>query len=363
MGGKIYSAIGLMSGTSLDGEIDVALIRTDGRDFVEPVGFRPFPYDSAVRDKVRACFGRRVPDAAVREAESLVTTLHIEAVKASGFQADIIGFHGQTITHDPAAGFTWQIGDGAAMARETGMDTVCDFRSADIRAGGQGAPLIPLYHAAMAAGHERPVAILNLGGVANVTFIGAGEDDLDGGPIFAFDTGPANAMMDDFMRRHCGAAFDAGGALARAGRADAAAVADFMQDAHFQKTGPKSLDRNAWGLERVTHLDPADAMATLCAMTAGAVRAGLEALPARPVAVYVCGGGRKNDFLMERLAAVSGLPVRPVEALGRNGDATEAEGFGYLAVRSVSGLPLSLPSTTGVPEPITGGVLHRAGKP
>lgn len=354
--GKVHTAIGLMSGTSLDGEIDVALIRTDGQNFVEPLDFRPFPYDSAVREKVRACFGKRAPDQAVSEAEKLVTDLHIAAVKASGFKADLIGFHGQTITHDPASGFTWQIGDGARLAHETGIDTICDFRSADIRAGGQGAPLIPLYHAAIAAKEEKPVAILNLGGVANVTFIGAD------GEILAFDTGPANALMDDLMMRRLGNAFDENGALARTGRIDDTVIGAFLGHGHFQKPGPKSLDRNAWSLESVAHLSDADAMATLCAMTVEGVRAGLNSLPARPLGVYACGGGRQNQFLMERLARALNLPVLPIETLNRNGDAIEAEGFAFLAVRSALGLPLSLPSTTGVPRPITGGVLHRSRK-
>ncbi|MCC6598415.1 MAG: anhydro-N-acetylmuramic acid kinase [Alphaproteobacteria bacterium] len=351
---KVYTAIGLMSGTSLDGEIDVALIRTDGHDFVEALAFQPFPYAQDVRDKVRECFGKRAPDKAVLAAEKLVTNLHIAAVRALGQPADIIGFHGQTLTHDPAAGFTWQIGDGAAMARATGIDTISDFRSADMRAGGQGAPLIPLYHRAIMARAHRPVAVLNLGGVANITFIDENND------LIAFDTGPANALMDDMTQKCTGAAFDENGKMARNGRVDNAVVEAFLTHDYFQKSGPKSLDRNAWDLDCVAHLNPNDALATLCEMTVRGVKAALDNLPLPPCRLYACGGGRKNDFLMTRLNALLPFPVLPVEDAGWNGDAIEAQGFAYLAVRSLLGLPLSLPSTTGVPAPITGGVLFRA---
>ena len=353
-GQKVYRAIGLMSGTSLDGEIDVALIRTDGQSFVEALDFKPFPYDRGVREKVRACFGQRAPDAQTLEAEALVTDLHSAAVKASGFQADVIGFHGQTITHDPAKRFTWQLGDGARLARETGMDVVYDFRSADVKAGGQGAPLIPLFHAAMMAGQSKPVAVLNLGGVGNVTFVGDDED------ILAFDTGPANALLDDFVRQRTGKDFDAGGALAAQGKPDARILKTFLSDPFFDRPAPKSLDRNHWSLDVVKPLSAEDGAATLLAMSVGAVVRALEHLPAKPKAVYVCGGGRKNEFMMDQLRAGLGLPVQAIDTLGWNGDAIEAQGFGYLAVRSLLGLPLSLPSTTGVPDPISGGVLCKA---
>jgi anhydro-N-acetylmuramic acid kinase len=352
---KVYRAIGLMSGTSLDGEIDVALIETDGLSYVKALGSKPFPYDLSVREKVRACFGKRERDAAVEEAEALVTDMHVQAVKTSGFQAEIIGFHGQTITHAPEDRFTWQLGDGARLARETGIDVVCDMRQADVKAGGQGAPLIPLYHAAMMAGQAKPVAVLNLGGVGNVTFIDAK------GEITAFDTGPANALMDDLCWARMGAAFDEGGVLARAGTVDPAVVADFLAHPYFQKTGAKSLDRNQWSVESAAHLSDEDALATLAEMSVQSVKAGLAHCAQAPAALYVCGGGRKNAYLMERLAQVLDVPVLKIEDAGWNGDATEAEGFAYLAVRSLLGLPLSLPSTTGVPQPITGGILHKAG--
>jgi anhydro-N-acetylmuramic acid kinase len=304
---KVYRAIGLMSGTSLDGEIDVALIETDGQDYVKPLGFQPFPYDASVRDKVRACFGRKERGAQVDMAEALVTELHIQAVKASGFKADVIGFHGQTITHDPANGFTWQLGDGARLARETKTDVVYDFRSADVKAGGQGAPLIPLYHAAMMAGRKKPLAVLNLGGVANITYVGAD------GEIIAFDTGPANALLDDFVKLRTGADFDVGGALAGKGRADAKILKAFLADSYFKRAAPKSLDRNHWRIDLVKDLSTEDGAATLLAMTLGGIEQAFRQLPAKPKALYVAGGNdrtqKEANAIIDKLAA-SGIDPR-----------------------------------------------------
>lgn len=354
---KVYTAIGLMSGTSLDGEIDVALIETDGDTYVKPLDFKPFPYDKSVRDKVRACFGRREADQQVREAEKLVTDLHIEAVKSSGFQADMIGFHGQTITHAPEDAMTWQLGDGQRLADETGMDVVFDLRQADIKAGGQGAPLIPVYHAAMAAGHEKPLAVLNLGGVANVTFVGAD------GTLTACDTGPANALLDDYIHQKTGQPHDEGGAIALSGTPDRALVAEFLAHPYFAKKPPKSLDRNEF-MPYLTRLPDTveDAVATLTALTVASVAASVRHIPQAPEQWMVCGGGRKNKAMMDGLQKELGVPVRAVEDEGWNGDAIEAQGFAYLAVRSVLGYPLTFPATTGVEKPISGGVLCRAGQ-
>lgn len=354
---KVYTAIGLMSGTSLDGEIDVALIRTDGQDFVEALDFKPFPYDKSVRDKVRACFGRRDRDEAVIEAEKLVTDLHIEAVRASGFHADVIGFHGQTITHAPEDGFTWQLGDGARLSAETGMDVVYDLRQADIKAGGQGAPLIPVYHAAMMAEAEKPVAVLNLGGVANVTYIGAD------GELVACDIGPANALIDDYVSAKTGKAFDEGGEMALSAAPDQALVDKALSHPYFAQKPPKSLDRN----EFISVLDdlPDDvnaAVATLTAITVQAIVRAVDLLPEAPKHWYVCGGGRKNKAMMIALFEALGVPVEPVESAGWNGDAIEAQGFAYLAVRSLLGYPLTFPKTTGVKAPLSGGVLCTAVK-
>lgn len=342
-----------MSGTSLDGEIDVALIETDGHDHVKPLEFYAHPYPMNVRDKVRACFGKRERDDMVDEAEQLVTDIHIDAVKTSGFTADLIGFHGQTIIHDPKNALTWQIGDGARLAAETGIPVVADMRQNDVKHGGQGAPLLPLYHKAMMTEQDTPVAILNLGGVANITYI-------DNETLIAFDCGPANALMDDCIRERTGAPYDKDGALASRGEVQDNIVKDFLHDPYFDLKPPKSLDRDHWTIECVRYLPREDAMATLMEMSVQAVHAALRHLPAKPKNIYAAGGGRQNSYMLARLSEALECSVTPIDTLGWNGDATEAEGFAYLAVRSRLDLPLSVPSTTGVSKAVSGGVFHES---
>jgi anhydro-N-acetylmuramic acid kinase len=351
-------ALGLMSGTSLDG-IDAALIRSDGVRFVEPGPALDLPYEAAFRARLRAVLG----DAGAHgEIERELTLRHAEAVKTllrragmSAAQVTVAGFHGQTILHEPEAGRTRQLGDGALLAAETGLDVICDFRGRDMAEGGQGAPFAPLYHAALAADLEKPLAVLNLGGVANLTWIGP-EDDA----ILAFDTGPGNALIDDWAERHLGRPIDEDGALARAGTVDEAALSRLLADPYFELVPPKSLDRDAFDSAPLGGLAPADGAATLTAFTAAAVAAARAHLPALPKRWLVTGGGRHNPALMEALAGRLAIPVEPVEAVGWQGDALEAQAFAYLALRSLDGLPLSLPGTTGVAKPTTGGVLHRA---
>lgn len=344
-----------MSGTSLDGVIDVALIETDGHDYVKPIRYYEHPYDVSVRDKVRACFGKRERDAMSDEAEALVTDLHIEAINAFGENIDLIGFHGQTITHLPDEGFTWQLGDGARLAQACGVDVVYDLRQADMASGGQGAPLLPLYHRAMMAGQDFPVAVLNLGGVANITYIGTD------GELIAFDCGPANALMDDFIKSRRGLDYDEGGVLACLGTIQNNVVEMFLKDPYFRKPPPKSLDRNHWTMDCVQYASNAEnGMATLMEMSVQGVAQALKHLPAVPKHIYAAGGGRKNDYMMDCLQDTLDIPVERIETLGWNGDATEAEGFAYLAVRSVLGVSITLPTTTGVRVPQTGGVLVRA---
>ena len=258
---------------------------------------------------------------------------------------DVIGFHGHTILHRPEERRTWQIGDGALLARLTGIDVVCDFRTADIAAGGQGAPLVPLFHAGLAAALEKPLAILNIGGVANVTWLGGD------GAVLAFDTGPGNALIDDWALRHTGQPIDRDGALARHGHIDAARLAEFLAHPFFDRKPPKSLDRDDFARFADPDLSAADGAATLTAMTASAVARGAEHFPAAVRRWLVAGGGRHNPILMAALRQRLGVPVEPVEAVGWDGDALEAQAFAYLAVRSLDGAPLSLPSTTGVERP------------
>src|SRR5215468_2259916 len=353
-------ALGLMSGTSCDG-VDAALIETDGRAAINCGAWLTEPYDTAFHDRLRSVLGGRGEVAAV---ERELTERHAQAVrdllKRGGIApggVDVIGFHGQTILHEPERGRTWQIGDGPLLATLTGIDVVNDFRSADVAAGGQGAPLVPLFHAALAAALPRPLAVLNIGGVANVTWIG--EAGVDGDPV-AFDTGPGNAMLNDWALRHTGQPADIGGALASSGRPDAGALSVLLEHAYFERPAPKSLDRDAFDPAPLARLNAADGAATLVAFTAAAV-ARAQALFPRPVGRWlVAGGGRHNPTIMAALAQRLDAPVAPVEAVGWDGDALEAQAFAYLAVRSLRGLPLSVPTTTGVSRPLTGGRLHRA---
>ncbi len=347
-----------MSGTSLDG-IDVAMIETDGRDRVIPGAALTYPYPPRFRENLRSVLGGVGP---VADVEEELTRLHAEAVENflrqhSGNAAEVVGFHGHTILHCPAERRTWQIGDGALLAHRLGLDVVADFRSADVAAGGEGAPLAPLFHAALAAALPKPVAVLNIGGVANVTWIGGP------GEILAFDTGPGNALIDDWVCRHTGAPADIDGALARAGAVSAAHVENFLAGSYFDRLPPKSLDRDAFRRDLPTGLSLEDGAATLTEMTAAAIAVGTRHFPAPAEQWLVTGGGRHNPALIEALGRRLNVAVRPVEAVGWHGDALEAQAFAYLAVRSLEGLPLSLPSTTGVPEPTCGGRLFKAPRP
>lgn len=354
-------AIGLMSGTSLDG-VDAALLQTDGERVTARGEWLTLPYDADFQHEIRAVIAGEAEEAPLSRA---LAEKHAEAVQAllarSGMKREeiqVVGFHGQTVLHAPERRITRQIGDGALLARLTGIDVVADFRWADVEAGGQGAPLVPLYHAALAESLPKPVALLNIGGVGNVTWIGAD------GALLALDTGPGCALINDLVHTETGAEFDRDGALAREGRVDEAAAARFLADPFFAHIPPKSLDRNHFralaaeclaGSRRL-----ADRVATLTRITAECVAAAQAHFPASPKAWYVCGGGRLNPALMDALADCLHAPVASVEALGLEGDALEAQAFGFLAVRSLRGLPLSLPSTTGVPEPMCGGTHYSA---
>jgi anhydro-N-acetylmuramic acid kinase len=349
---KVYTAIGMMSGTSLDG-IDVALVRTDGLDACELLDFRCFPYAPSIREAIRAAFGRKTPDDITAEAARLLTDAHIEAVKDFGYSADVIGFHGQTILHDPANRHSWQIGEPGRLAAQTDIAVVGDMRQNDIQNGGQGAPLLPLCHRAFAALVDKPVAVLNLGGVGNVTWLGTGHHD-----ILAFDTGPANALIDDLVKFHTGETYDTDGHLARKGTADESLLTKWLAHPYFHAPAPKSLDRDEWDVREAYDLGLEDGVATLALFTVRSVARAMPLLPGKPRALYVAGGGRHNCFLMEALNDTLPFPVLPVEELGWNGDGLEAQGFAYLAVRSLKGLALTLPETTGVKEAVSGGVLY-----
>ena len=358
-------AVGMMSGTSMDG-VDAALVETNGTDHVRPIDFLSLPYGAAERDALRLAMARALlmeaPTARpeIDEAVGLVDRRHIEAATAllecnglSGRDVHAIGYHGQTIAHRPDRGWTWQIGDGQALADALGVAVVDDFRTADVAAGGQGAPLVPVYHAARLGAGSLPAVVLNLGGVGNITFVG--ED----GRLLAFDTGPGNALIDDWMQTWAGLAHDMGGAAAAQGEIRDDVLDEMLDHPWFEVVPPKSLDRHDFSLDPVRGLPLADGAATLTAFTAAAVAKAIAQCPARPNAVHVAGGGRHNSTLMAMIGDRCGLSVAPVEQIGWNGDATEAEAFGYLAVRHLEGLPTSFPETTGVNAPVSGGRVSR----
>ncbi len=360
-------AIGLMSGTSMDA-IDVASIETDGEAQVKPGAARSFPYADADRVLLRAALAeaaklqpnpadRKARPGVLAEAEAMITVRHAEAVEAflateKPDHVDVVGFHGQTVIHRPMERFTVQIGDGAALARRLGLPVVYDFRAADVAAGGQGAPLVPVYHQALAtgAGLGGPIVVVNVGGVANLTYI-------DTGAPIAFDTGPGNALIDDLMQRRGGASMDEGGVVAAGGKIDFAALVDLLAHPYFDEAPPKSIDRNMFSSARVEALALADAAMTLTAFTARSIVRGFTHLPKEPRLAILCGGGAHN--LTFRWELMQRLPCGLIlaEALGWSADAMEAQAFAYLAVRRLKNLPLTFPTTTGVERPLQGGVL------
>src|SRR5512134_1392547 len=366
--GLPITALGLMSGTSMDG-IDAAIVTSDGRRVFDFGPAATYPYDAALRGRLRDILGRK-PTAADADIVRRLTLLHAEAVRRllaantiSSRAIDVIGFHGHTVLHRPDLKRTLQIGDGQMLADETGIAVVEDFRSADVAAGGHGAPFAPLFHAALAHGLAKPLAVLNIGGVANVTWIGSeiGSGADEGKGIVAFDTGPGNALIDDWVKTASGQSWDEGGRLARGGRICDDLIAAWLQDDYFRAPPPKSLDRNRFAsiLADTRGLRAEDGAATLTAFTVRCVAAAERFMPAPPRRWLICGGGRCNQTMMAMLTHALPVPVEPVEAVGWNGDALEAEAFAFLAVRSLRAMPLSLPSTTGVPSPLTGGILRR----
>lgn len=364
-------AVGLMTGTVLDGNIDVALLKTDGETIAEFGRYTLAPYDRSVRDLLeetlaqarRWNFDGEEP-AIFAEAEDTLTRAQTQAVLnlvedagLSMSEIGIVGFHGQTVLHRAPQlgirGATRQLGNGRLMAELLGTKVAYDFRSADVRAGGQGAPLAAVYHAALlkSAVQNGSAAVLNLGGVANITW-SDGQDVL-----VAFDTGPANAPINDWMKSHGLGDMDVDGQTAAAGRVNEARLAELLRHPYLTAAYPKSLDRFDFGAAMAEGLDVADGAATLTAFTASAVGKALDLLPQRPHKIFVSGGGRHNPTLMRMLAERGRIEVLPAETLGWRGDAVEAECFAFLAVRVLRNLPISFPTTTGAPAPMTGGRL------
>lgn len=365
-------ALGLMSGTSMDG-IDLALLRTDGVDIVEQGPGSFVAYDAAFRARIVAGLeeakqiGQRMErPGSLAALEQDITRRHADAVAAflagaAGLwgRPELIGFHGQTVLHRPQQALTVQLGDGQMLAGLTGLPVVFDMRAEDMRHGGQGAPLVPAYHAALArslpSGLARfPVVLVNIGGISNISYVPEHGD-----PI-AFDTGPGNGLIDQWVAREAGAPFDADGAIAGKGTTVGEVVSRYLAKPFFSHGGPKSLDRSDFTLAEAEGLNVADGARTLAAVSAAAILKSAEHLPQKPKLWIICGGGRKNPHIMRDLKAgamAAGSEVISAEQAGFDGDATEAEAWAYLAVRSRNGLPLTFPTTTGCEKPVSGGVL------
>lgn len=351
-------ALGLMSGTSVDG-VDVALIETDGERVSSFGPCLTVPYADGARRLIRAAFGADQPSDVTRAAEQAVTQAHVDAVRRWSSEQgialasiDLVGFHGQTITHRPERRFTWQIGDGAGLARALGVRVVNDLRGADVAAGGQGAPLVPVYHAALVHDLPRPLAVVNVGGIANVTWVGAD------GALLAFDTGPGNGPIDDWCARRAGQRYDKDGILAATGTVDRARLERFSEHRYFAKVPPKSLDRGDFNDGWAEGLGVADGAATLTQGTARAIALAARHFPASVAQWVICGGGARNPTLLRAIARETSGKVVTAANLGWDGDAIEAQAFAFLAVRSLRRLPLTFPTTTGAPGPLTGGVVH-----
>jgi anhydro-N-acetylmuramic acid kinase len=371
MGDSIW-AVGLMTGTVLDGNIDVALLKTDGERIERFGPYTLAPYPADIRSTLEETLAQarkwnfEGPEPVIfAEAEEALTRAQAAAVRelieSSGMalgDIGIIGFHGQSVLHrapQPARiGATRQLGDGRLMHDILGVPVAYDFRSADVRAGGQGAPLAALYHQAllrMIGANDGQTAVLNLGGVANVTWWDGAET------LIAFDAGPANAPINDFIKARGLGDMDRDGTLALRGKVDEERLTRLLQHPYLSAPYPKSLDRFDFLASMADGLGIEDGAATLTAFTATAVGRALDLLPRRPERIVVCGGGRHNPAIMAMLGTRARVDAVPAETVGWRGDAIEAECFAFLAVRVMRGMPISFPTTTGAPHPMTGGVL------
>ena len=365
-------SIGLMSGTSMDG-IDVALIKSDGENIIERGPSLEIEYDVATRraieqglvDALSISDNREARPGNLKSLESLITAQHADAVDTflsvnniSATEIDVIGFHGQTVLHRPQNKLTVQLGDGAMLAKKANISVVYDMRAADMVANGQGAPLVPVYHQVLASllpaefEDKWPVAFVNIGGISNITFVPRNGD------LVAFDTGPGNALIDQWVQSVAGVPFDQGGKIASEGGIDLVMLDRYLSAQYFSKTLPKSLDRNDFQPPSPEEIELADGARTLARLTAEAIFFASDLLPCKPELWIICGGGRKNEMMMSdlgELAKQSGSTVISAEQAGFDGGAMEAEAFAYLAIRSLKNLPLTFPDTTGCEAPTAGG--------
>jgi anhydro-N-acetylmuramic acid kinase len=355
----------MVSGSARTG-IKTALIETDGELRVRPIAYAERPYTPAARELIaEACrMARRLdapwPEEAIVEAERVITGLHVGAVQdflrqngVDRANIDVAGVDGHTIAHHKSKGWTWQIGGGQIMANELRIPIANNFRKDDLKAGGEGAPILPVYQRYLAMTQERPVAFLHLGGLATLSYVGPD------GTTLAFHTGPGSAMVDDWVLARTGQPFDTGGALAALGHVNSMILDDLLNHPYFARPAPKSLDRDEFSTEPVQFMADADGAATLTAFAVSTILRGLDQLPQKPLRLLVSGGGRNNPTMMRWITEGAGCPVEAIDSGGGNGDAVGAQALAYIAVRSMRHLPITYPGSTGVPEPTLCGALNR----
>tara|TARA_A100000164_G_scaffold234726_1_gene208441 strand:- start:12244 stop:13323 length:1080 start_codon:yes stop_codon:yes gene_type:complete len=351
---KIFTAIGLMSGTSLDG-VDIALLKSDGVSIMSIGPFDSVPYQARFKQRLFNQLGQvSVPKALEEELTLIHANVICDFMKINNISKsdiDVIGFHGQTIYHNPKEKLTFQIGDGCLLAKLLDLKVVNNFRLSDVENGGQGAPLVPIYHQTLAKDIKKPLAIINIGGVSNVTFIGNQE-------LIAFDTGPGNAPLDDIVFKRLGLSFDKNGEIAQSGVINKSILKKFLSHSFFARPPPKTLDRNSFNYRDLLDCEIEDALATVIEFIAKSISKSQDYFPQVVDNWYVSGGGSYNITLMKAISEALNFDVFPVNKLGWNADALEAQAFAFLAVRSLLGMPISFPNTTGVSKAMTGGVIN-----
>lgn len=360
---KLYKAIGLMSGTSMDG-IDLALIESDGQNIINRQSFAYTTYTEDLKEKLQNIIYKAPDLETIKDVENELTLIHANLVNdflaknnISKDEIDLVAFHGHTILHIPEKNITWQIGNGHLLAEKTGIDVICDFRSKDVYLGGQGAPLVPIYHFYLLSDHQKPCALLNIGGISNITYFNSNDEN----EIKAFDVCFGNAPFDDLMKEKFKLEFDANGTLSQSGKADKILADRILQNEIFHKEPPKSFDRDDFAtlIAPIKSLEsPQDALATFAYMHAKALEFNLKFLKQKPSEIFICGGGRRNQALMQEMQQqLPDIKVAAIEEIKLNGDAIEAEAFAFLGIRSLLGLPISFKNTTGVASDACGGVL------
>lgn len=360
---KTYKAIGLMSGTSMDG-IDLALIESDGKKIIKRHGFSYHAYDQSFKNHLRSVIYNHPKLSKIKLVENELTRQHAELVnnflaqnQITKSEIDLISFHGHTIYHNPSQNATWQIGNGSFLATQTKIKVVTDFRSHDVSLGGQGAPLVPIYHFYLFANQAKHAAVLNIGGISNITYF----ENEDEASIEAFDICFGNAPFDDLMKKRVGCDFDVNGELAKKGTIHNVLADYILQNELFHKKPPKSFDRDDFAelLAPIASLKIEDALATLAYIHAKTIEINLGFLKNRPKEIFICGGGRKNIAIIDEMKRILvGIEIKNVEEIGLNGDAIEAEAFAFLGIRSLLNLPISFPNTTGVIRPSCGGAFY-----